>query len=392
MSAIHDPDLPLASELTEPEAARHLLQAAVAGQPIGPVTIAETVYRPGRRCLVRYGTTVGGVEAQFVAVTGGSLPEGAVRVGDGGADEVAVWRFPHDPALPGLGPLLEQGGAAALLEELGVPAEGLELSVASYRPGRRAVVEARTPTHRLFCKVVRPKRAAALHHLHRILAERVPVPRTPGWSPELGVVVLEAVPGSPVAALLAAGLATSLPHADDLVAMLDGIATTRLDGRRRPPPTERVRELGGAIAAVLPGVGGAVAEIAAACDALPPEPLITAHRDFHASQLLVHDGMVRLVDVDTVGPGARADDLAMMIAQLVCLVRPASPHAEAITAYADALLDGFVEHTDPGHLAVRIGAAVVGFATGPFRTSEPAWEAETARRMALALEWARRGV
>jgi hypothetical protein len=391
MPALHDPDLPAAADLTDPESARFVLQAAVGEEPLGPVTITGVAYRPGRRCLVRYRTTIGGVDARLVAVTGAPLPDGGVHLGAGETAEIVVWRFPDDPDLPGLAPLLEGGGAAALLEHLGVSTAGLELSVASYRPGRRAVVEARTAEHRMFCKVVRPHRAAALHDLHVSMSGTVPVPRSIGWSKSLGVVVLEAVPGSPVAGLLASGTASSLPDARDLIMLLEGIAASDVAGPERPSPVERVRELGRTVAAVLPTVADAVDEIAAACDRLVEPPVITAHRDFHASQLMLHYSMLRLVDIDTVGPGSRADDLAMMIAQLVCLGGPMSPQRPAINAYADALLTAFGDHSDLHDLATRVGAAIVGFATGPFRLAEQDWQVETARRMTMAVEWVRRG-
>jgi aminoglycoside phosphotransferase (APT) family kinase protein len=120
----------------------------------------------------------------------------------------------------------------------------------------------------------------------------------------------------------------------------------------------------------------------------PGEPSVTAHRDFHAAQLLIHDGRLRLVDVDTVGTGTRADDLAMLLAQLTCLARPGAAQS-AVELYRGMATARFQGVVDPVSLRLRTAAALLGFALGPFRVQEPRWPQETMRRIAAAADLAR---
>ncbi|MGH9270798.1 MAG: hypothetical protein ACRDZ2_05960, partial [Ilumatobacteraceae bacterium] len=83
---------------------------------------------------------------------------------------------------------------ALLLDEIGVGSDAVHLAVRSYRPGRRAVVEAAGRRGRLLLKVVRPAMVADLHATHRLLAPRVPVPDSLGWSDD-GIMVLPGLPG-----------------------------------------------------------------------------------------------------------------------------------------------------------------------------------------------------
>lgn len=390
MPPLHDPDLPTVSELTDVTSARRLLEAALSdvGRQIRAVEISEVVYRPGRRCLVRYTAEIDNPAGtvQLVAVTGSPLPEAAVRLRSG-SEEVVVWAFPDDPALPGLPHAMNHDIAAALLTELGVRPSDLRLGVRSYRPGRRAVIEAQTADQRLYLKVVRPSKAEALNGVHRRLAGHVPVPRAVGWSSELGVVVLEPLPGTPVATLLAQGRAELLPSADDLTNLLDLIARSGFEGRRRPAPHERLDEHCEVVVAIAPALGGMVAHLRRAVSEVPAEPEIVAHRDFHASQLMIAEGALRLVDIDTVGPGTRADDMAVLIAQLECLARP-GPQEQSIKSYAATVLDRFEQVVPPESLRPRIAAAIAGFAVGPFRTQEAHWRRETRRRIEAAVAWA----
>src|SRR5919106_738263 len=82
-------------------------------------------------------------------------PAGALVLGDG-ADRVAVWRFPHDPALPGLAAACDEAAVANLLDETGLGGGPVRLRTRAYRPRRRAVIEAVGSRGRLFIKVVRP--------------------------------------------------------------------------------------------------------------------------------------------------------------------------------------------------------------------------------------------
>ena len=383
MSIPHDPQLPLLADLLDREAARLLLDAALP-ETIAAVRITDVAYQPGRLITVRYSIEVAGAPAPVVitAMHGAGMPAGGVRVSDG-AGEVALWRFPDDPGLPGLALVLDAGALTGMLAVLGIHDGVPVATLRAHRPGRRAVVEVRTPHHRLFVKVVRPKRVAELQGIHAALAPHVPIPRSLGWQPDLGVVFLDALPGIPLAAALVGGQVALVAGPDELIALLDLIAGCTVEARPRPGPLERAGDHAATLGLVVPEAAADLAEIVAALGAAPAEEPITAHRDFHASQLLIHDGRLRLVDVDTVGTGTRADDLAMLLAQAACLARP-GPSQAAVEVYRRVATQRFEEVVDPSSLRLRTAAALLGFAIGPYRTQEGEWRHETLRRIAAA--------
>lgn len=383
-----DPDLPALLDLLDEKAFRELLDAAVAERTTA-VNIAHVSYRPGRRAIVRYNVTIeaddGSTSANtFTAWTGRPIPAGGLRLSSG-SGEVAVWRFPDDPWLPGLATAATPARTAALLGDIGLSDPAPIVAVRAYWPGRRAVFEVLSGDHRVFIKAVRPERVEALQRTHRALAEVVPVPRSLGWSPQRGLVVLEALPGRSLAELLRRGDASLAPDASDLTALLDRIAQCDIPGEARPAALARFDERADTLAVVLPDLAPALDDLRAALSDTAAQSNITAHRDFHASQLMIHEDVVRLVDIDTVGRGARADDAAMFIAQVICLGRPGR-HAAAIGEYVRLLGEGFSAAIDEPALRHRTAASLIGFALGPFRVQEPDWPRETRRRVSAAAE------
>ena len=390
-----DPHLPLVATLLSAEA-DELLGAALApsdGRLLAarPIDIA---WWPGRSITVAYAVDVAwssGLESveTLVAKVGDTIPEDALVLA-GELGDVALWRAPHDPALPGLAPALDPEVLAALLADLGAPVDpsGLSTRIRSYRPGRRAVVEVTAPTARLFLKVVRPHRAGAIHERHRALRDHLPVPESLGCSPRHGVVALEALPGDTMRDLFATGAA--LPGGTAIIELLDALPAP-LDGATSWG--WRAAELGEVVAAASPELAHRVRELAARLEAhesaLDParHPAVPVHGDLHDAQLLVQDGGVSgLLDVDTHSIGRRVDDLATMIGHLSTLAT-AVPHGEAVRAHAQRLLEHFDRQVDPVDLRRAVAAVVLGLATGPFRVVEPGWQVATAQRVELAGRW-----
>lgn len=390
-----DPDLPVVATLLGDDAAG-LLAAALA--PSGGRLLAarphDVAWWPGRSITVAYTAEVawsGGGESveTLVASAGDRIPEGALVL-SGDLGEVALWRAPYDPALPGLAPALDPKVLVALLHDLQVRVDPARLStrIMSYRPGRRAVIEVTAPRTRLFLKVVRPHRAAGIHGRHRQLRTHLPVPESLGWSSEHGVIALEALPGDTMRDLLAIG--APLPGPSSVLALLDELPAP-LDGATSWG--WRASELGGVVAAASPELAGRVGELAARLDAaeaaLDPmrHPAVPVHGDLHDAQLLVrHGALSGLLDVDTHANGRRVDDLATMIGHLATLAT-AVPHGDAVLAHAQRLLDRFDHEVDPVDLRRAVSAVVLGLATGPFRVLEPGWRQSTELRVELAEQW-----
>ena len=386
MPTLHDPELPLLPDLLDPIASRPLIEAVVRRETES-IGIQGVSITPGRVVTVRYRVTMGaGEPISLTAMHGPRLPEGGIRVASQG-DEVAVWRFPDDPALPGLQAVLGGEPLDTLLAAFGVNGPA-DTRVRAYQPGRRAVVEIRTPRHRLFAKVVRPKRVAELQGIHTALSDTLPIPRSLGWEPRLGIVVLEAVPGSSIAAALLGGAPAGVAGPEDLIGLLELLSRCRVESRPRGAPIARAPDHAATIALIAPDAGAAAAAVAEAVTDAPEEPPITAHRDFHTSQLIVHEGRLRLVDVDTVGEGTRADDLAMLLAQVTCLARP-GPSQGTVRAYLDHASQRFEEHVSAGSLRLRTAAAILGLAQGPFRVQAPDWREEVHRRVSEARDLVR---
>jgi aminoglycoside phosphotransferase len=381
--------------LLGPEAVELLDQVVgAAGGAVDHVTPRQVTYHPGHSLTVRYDVRVrwaGGVVRTewFVLATGAAVRDHAVIV-ENGVHRIAVWRFPHDPGLPGLARAIEPASVLGVLAELGVEVDTARTRLRAYRPGRRAVVEIDAPGARLFLKVLRPRAAERLHRAHAELADHAPVPRSLGWSAALGMVVLQALPGRTLREHLAHTRTGPGPSA--LVALLDLLppAPPSFDAvRRRTIDVDRHAAL---IAAVRPELTTRLMALAGTITDSSKDddlPLVPAHGDFHEAQILVDRGVVTgLLDVDTFGTGHRVDDLATMIGHLATLA-VASPRRRAIEAYARALVEHFDSLVDPSRLRVAIAGVVLGLATGPFRVLEAHWPEHTDRRVALAEDWLR---
>lgn len=377
--------------LTGPDAADLLAAAlATADQELLGWRVRSVDHRPGHSTTAAYDARVRGRNGErdrlLGASTGLPTPDvpGLLRL-SGGAREVAVWEFPLDPGLPALPTALDEDAVRGLLDGHGVEPGPVELRVRSYRPGRRAVVEVRTPAARLFLKVLRPHAVEALHRRHVLLRDAgLPVPRSLAWSSP-GLLVLEAL----------AGTSLRLRLREGAVPDVEGAAVLDLLGRlppelcalpRRPSWSDDVEHYAAVTAAALPAEAERCAQLAAAvrarCTADPGvEPV---HGDLYETQLLLSGGRITgLLDVDTAGPGRRADDLACVLAHLSVL-EPAHGGAHAL---AERWRRDFERTVDPADLRARVAGVVVSLATGPHRVQSQGWQAVTRHRLDLASDW-----
>jgi hypothetical protein len=362
---------------------------APAGGRVRRIDARQTSWRPGRSLTVRYDARVawadGGVtDEMLVAATGTLHPDALVLEADG--VRVGVWRVPLDPWLPGLAAITDPARLGPLLDALDVASGPTDHRIVSYRPGRRAVVRVRRAGVTLFVKVTRPDAARALHDRHVALAPAVPVPRSLGVDPALGLVVLQGLGGTLLRHRLPVPGA-ALPGPEGVLAVLDRLPVPS-DGRRAPG--WRAREWADLLARVRPEQADrlhALAGALEAVDAARDEPLVPAHGDLHEAQLLVQRGRISgLLDVDTYGLGRRVDDLATLIGHLATLATT-TPRRAAVERYAARLLAGFDRAVDPVMLRCAVADVVLGLATGPFRVVEADWPAATDARIALAERW-----
>ena len=315
----------------------------------------------------------------LAATTGGRIPPGAAVLAgdvDGAEVRVGLWRWPHDPALPALATATDPVRLSDLLRT-----RVTDVRIRAYRPGRRAVLQVTGDGPPLYCKVVRPSRVGALRTRHDLLAAALPVPPVLTTTDD-GLVVLPALPGTPLRTLIDGG--GPLPDGPALDALLDRLPPAVADLPRSPAHLERVRHFADVLALTAVTDRARLDALVARLAAVDPgeHPDVPVHGDFYEGQLLADGRMITgLLDVDTAGSGHRIDEWATLLAHLSVLDRASA------NRYGAALL-GHAERRFPReHLRPRIAAAVVGLATGPYRVQQPGWAGHTARRLAQAQQW-----
>ncbi|MFI7494619.1 aminoglycoside phosphotransferase family protein [Kocuria sp. M4R2S49] len=329
--------------------------------------------------------------AEVVCVGTAAPPErsstAAVRIRHEGVELVA-WRHPHDPWLPGLPWACSP---EAVGREVFSSAVAAELTEVSYRPTRRAVLRTDHGSQVRYLKVLRHDRAAALHARHRMLLEAgLPVP-APDGDPVRDVVVLRRLPGAPLAASVRDDSAAAL-RPEHVLALLDALPAAALELPARASWTDRVLDYGHAAAVALPEERARIERLAAAIDgarrATDPGPTVPAHGDLYEANLLVGPDarggfgpVTGLLDVDTVGPGHRVDDLACLVAHLSVLPTVHDRYAHAPAA-AERLLAGFDEVVDPAALRVRCAGVALSLVAGARRSGGPPHRAR--RRLEIA--------
>jgi aminoglycoside phosphotransferase (APT) family kinase protein len=121
-------------------------------------------------------------------------------------------------------------------------------------------------------------------------------------------------------------------------------------------------------------------------DLMPSERPAVVHADFYDSQLLVDDAgaITGLLDLDGVGWGDPADDLASMLGRIWTSGQTAGRGRDRFARYAGELLDGFSRRVDRRDLCLRVAGIVFGRATGPFRMQADGWREKALERIEMA--------
>jgi hypothetical protein len=391
VNQVTDPELPELGLLLG-ESVSELIEA-VTSQAGGRVLTArpsQVRYVPSRALVVQYKANIdwggaSGSEETMVASVGIRVPDHVPRV-DTGDSEIAIWRYPFDPFLPGLAVAADPDKTSELLEILGAPNRAVRLRRRSYRPGRRAVIEVVAPDTRIYLKVVRPEKVGGLQENHKRLVDHVPIPHSYGWSKDLGLVAMQALPGRTVRRAMEVG-SRKLPDAAQIIGLLDMLAEAPEPSRQVAGPAQRATDHADLLRQVLPELAGRLDGIVEAVEGVDRSQETAVHGDFHSSQILTKGSSITgLIDVDTVGMGARPDDLAGLLGHISTLSLN-SASRRGIERYGRELISAFDPTTDPAELRLRTAATVLGFATGPFRVQQRHWVQETRRRVGLAERW-----
>lgn len=308
-----------------------------------------------------------------------------------GDREVAVWLYPADPDLPGLARAAYPEKMAGLANQYHLapgpvtPAQ-VHLAMIGYRPRRRAVLRmdlgdpsGAGPGSTYFVKVQRARQFAEVLQRHTLLLEAgVAAPRVAAATDD-SILVLEQLPGRPLAKAI---FDPVMPcRAEDLIGVLDAMPPAVAGLERRPPWSDAVDHYARMVAASMPDqeqrLGWMVQQVQDGLAGLAPgdEP---THGDFHEGQIFVDGGAISgMLDIDTIGPGRRADDLACMIAHLSTVQRMNAEQTERVHGLIRSWVPVFDERVDPVELRLRAAAVIISLATGPYRGQEPNWQAET---------------
>lgn len=387
--------------LTSPEVGE-LLGAAVehAGGRLVSWALDHVDANPQQSTTATYSATVAwsyGERDELLGVSarasGPAATDSRAEIFADGEREVAVWIYPADPDLPGLARAAYTEQMAGILTEsdaLGRPvtADEVSLRMIGYRPRRRAVlkVEVGDPPVVLYCKVLRERVFGDVVKRHEVLlAAGVPAPLIAATTAD-GLLLLRNLPGRPLAKAV-----FDEPDpctAEQLIHVLDAMPMSVSRLERRPPWSDAVQHYAQMVAAAVPAASDKldwlVQQVTEGLATIPPgnEP---THGDFHEGQVHVAGGrIVGILDVDTVGPGRRADDLACLIAHLSTIQRMNAAQEAGVHRLIRTWVPVFDTRVDPRELRLRAAAVIISLATGPFRGQEPDWEWETMRMIASA--------
>lgn len=390
------PDADGSTLLTSPEVA-DLLQAAVAqgGGTLLSWELDHVDAHPQQSTTATYTAVIDWPFGRRDELLGASMRVGGKITSDeravifaDGDREVAVWLYPRDPELPGLARAAFVDEMAKLLTErnlLGVPIapENLGLEMIGYRPRRRAVLRLRVamPDGELvfYVKVLRAKLFDGIRQRHELLiAAGVPAPPIALTTPD-HLLILKQLPGRP----LAQAIFDPDPPctAESLIEVLDAMPSSIAQLPRRNPWTDALEQYTAMVAAAMPSLEARLTamtrQIRSGLGGIEPgnEP---THGDFHEGQVFVAGGRISgVLDVDTVGPGRRADDLACLVAHLSTVQRMNSEQAYRVRHLIRTWVPVFDQRVNPIELRLRAAAVVLSLATGPYRSQELFWERET---------------
>lgn len=389
---LHDPD---GSQLLTSSAVGDLLRTAVehAGGSVVSWRLDHVDTNPRQSTTATYAAVIDWAYGRREELLGVSARAGRLSQADHKAEvfydgerEVAVWLYPKDPDLPGLARAAYADDMAAILNEHRVfPAkvrpEDVRLDMIGYRPRRRAVLKVTVARHRavLYTKVLRPGPFEGVKLRHELLLRAgVPAPEIAAATHD-NLLVLRRLRGVPLARAIFDPRDPCT--AENLIDVLDTMPKeiTRLE--RRPPWSDSVGHYAHMVARALPSqrrrLVWMAGQIEAGLASSAPGNEAT-HGDFHEGQLHVMGGRISgILDVDTAGPGSRADDLACLIAHLSTVQRMNHQQASRVHSLIRTWVPVFDTRVDATELRLRAAAVIISLATGPFRSQEANWQRET---------------
>jgi hypothetical protein len=369
------------------DAVHPLITEAFLGKDLPPseVTMEAVQHRPGAGATGIYRVTAN--EDLYVGVTTEHVndrAEGILR-SDSERGQLVLWQHPMDPLLPGLQLATDP---TSVTSTWGDGSELTALQTVSYRPLRRAVIAADfADGRRLYLKVLREGHAGELAARHRMLLEAdVPAP-APVRDPICDVMALEQGRGMSLAEhFLADGAAAVRPA--DFVQLLDALPTAVMGLPPRDAWTDRLSAYASAAVSAVPQCERRIRrledEVLAGVPVTDRGPLVPTHGDFYEANLLMEGTKIScLLDVDSLGPGYRVDDLACFLGHLAVLPAVDSRYLHAPAAF-DRFARVFAAGVDPESLRIRTAAVALSLVAGARDVRGGEWQAKAEHRLRCA--------
>jgi len=354
-------------------------------------------HRPGAGVSVGYKVSyaVAGAEVnEYLVASTAEVPDApGVAVLQDGVRTLRVWRRAQDPVLPGLERALDPATVGQWLAEAGVgDGAPARVQLLSYRPTRRAVIRATTAERATYLKVLPEKRARRLERRHRLLTDAAGGAPAVLARPLPTVLVLAAAAGRPLAEAIAGARSHpgDLPGPLDVAAWLDALPAEVLDLGARSSWVDRIDFHADAARGVLPEENVRIEAVEHGVrdllDSRPVPPTVPTHGDFYEANIFTSDGQVSaVIDLDSLGPGVREDDLATLLGHLAVL-RELAPR---VYPHVDELVDSWFTRLaatcDPPSLAARTAGVVLSLVAGTDHDQAVA-------RLRTAEDWLQRAV
>ncbi|RAX47358.1 hypothetical protein DQ353_18865 [Arthrobacter sp. AQ5-05] len=289
-------------------------------------------HRPGAGISAMYRMPAGtgfnelGVSTEAIRVPGVAATR-VFATNDAPGVVVSGWIHPHDPKLPALALAADR----AFVQETWGDAELLtRLKTIAYRPLRRAVLRATFTTRgplriarTIYLKVGRPQSIEALNRRHQLLAG-TPVPVPPVLEPAIaGILALEAGNGESLSAAIRPRSGADLDPRD-FTTLLDALPGSVMALKPRDAWSDSTRRYQQAATLALPHRAGRIEELTGRIEAhlaaSDRGDKVPAHGDFYDANILLDGGKITaLLDLDSLGPGYRVDDLACLLGHLAIL-------------------------------------------------------------------------
>jgi aminoglycoside phosphotransferase len=326
--------------------------------PVDSCEVVRVKYRIGESLRVRYRVDAGGrshdvacrtfadgaAEAAHRRALQRALPVSCLRsVGWAPELETVFWTFPNDRKLS---LDLLQGAASNRLADL-IGSRPRTFQLMAYAPEKSATVRWDGGDGPLaFAKHYSGARATRSKTVHEaIAASGIRVPRSLGSSSALRTLVVEALPGVPLAAVSGAGLEVGYRLLGSAVAALHQLPPLDDEVFSRLEPL-RVRAAAELIGRARPDSAATAEALAAALERRSAEAngnSVCLHGDLHAKNVLLEDGRVALVDLDQVAAGPAAAEIGSMLASLRYATIADGFSAAYARAHAAAFLDGYAD-------------------------------------------------